>query len=93
MRLCRQLWLASLREDCWPEINAPILLQGGHPHVIVQCVIGRMHPLHANDEVSVMQNHLTIRIHRPPCSNRMRIHGIEGKPAGHGTRGHRHGYR
>eukprot|EP00965_Chrysotila_dentata_P102049 3368642-Pleurochrysis_carterae.AAC.1 len=77
MRQCRQLRLAGLREECWPNINAPILLQSSHPHVIVQRVIGRMHPLHANDEVRLVQSHMTIRIHRPPCSNRWRTHGIE----------------
>eukprot|EP00965_Chrysotila_dentata_P181689 5998202-Pleurochrysis_carterae.AAC.1 len=45
-----QLRLASLREEGWPEINAPILLRCGHPHVVVQCVIDRVHPLREDDE-------------------------------------------
>eukprot|EP00965_Chrysotila_dentata_P055151 1830507-Pleurochrysis_carterae.AAC.2 len=36
MCLRRQLRLADLREKRGPKIYAPILLQGGHPHVIVQ---------------------------------------------------------
>eukprot|EP00965_Chrysotila_dentata_P096113 3175281-Pleurochrysis_carterae.AAC.1 len=93
MRLRRQLWLAGLREECWPKINTAVLLQGGHPHVIVQRVIRRLHPLRENDEVRIVQSHLTIRIHRPPCSNRLRTHGVKGKLTGHGIGSHRHGYR
>eukprot|EP00965_Chrysotila_dentata_P252873 6210924-Pleurochrysis_carterae.AAC.1 len=50
MRQCRQLRLSGLHEKCWPKTNALILLQGSHPHVIVQRVISRMHPLRANAE-------------------------------------------
>eukprot|EP00965_Chrysotila_dentata_P114238 3776081-Pleurochrysis_carterae.AAC.1 len=45
MRQCRQLRLAGLREECWPKINAPVLFQSGASHMVVQRVIGRMHPL------------------------------------------------
>eukprot|EP00965_Chrysotila_dentata_P070714 2338078-Pleurochrysis_carterae.AAC.1 len=53
-----------------------------------------MHPLRENDEVRVVQSHLTIRIHRLRRSNRLRTHGIVGESAGqHGIGSHWHGYR
>eukprot|EP00965_Chrysotila_dentata_P103123 3404531-Pleurochrysis_carterae.AAC.8 len=39
MCLRRQLLLAGLRAKRWPKINAPILFQSGHPHVVVQGLI------------------------------------------------------
>eukprot|EP00965_Chrysotila_dentata_P159316 5262619-Pleurochrysis_carterae.AAC.2 len=84
---------ARLSEECWPKINALILLQSGNPHVIVQRVIGRMHPLRENDKVRVVQSHRAIRIHGSHRSNRLRNHNVEGKLMGHRIGSHRNGYR
>eukprot|EP00965_Chrysotila_dentata_P209644 6185411-Pleurochrysis_carterae.AAC.10 len=54
----QQIWLAGLREQCRPEIDAPILLQSGHPDMIIPHKICRVHLLSKNEEVRVVKSHL-----------------------------------